>query len=38
MQLKTDAQAEAYKGLGQLYLTDPRFTDEYGSSDQDFHL
>lgn len=31
-----DKQADAYQGLGQLYLTDERFTSEYGTPDADF--
>jgi hypothetical protein len=31
-----DKQAEAYKGLGQLYLTDERFTSESGTPDPKF--
>lgn len=31
-----DKQAEAYQGLGQLYLTDERFTNEYGVPEADF--
>lgn len=33
-----DKQAEAYKGLGELYLSDERFTSESGSSDPDFRV
>lgn len=33
-----DKQAEAYKGLGQLYLTDERFTSESGAPDPDFRI
>jgi len=33
-----DKQAEAYKGLGQLYLTDERFTNENGASDENFRV
>lgn len=31
-----DKQAEAYRGLGQLYLTDERFTSEYGDPEPGF--
>lgn len=31
-----DKQAEAYSGLGQLYLTDERFTSEYGDPEPGF--
>lgn len=34
----TDKQAEAYKGLGQLYLTDERFTQESGTPDPAFRM
>ena len=33
-----DKQAEAYKGLGQLYLTDERFTSESGAADEKFRV
>lgn len=33
-----DKQAEAYKGLGQLYLSDERFTSESGASDPGFRI
>lgn len=33
-----DKQAEAYKGLGQLYLTDERFTSESGAPDEKFRV
>ncbi|SFG99810.1 MerR family transcriptional regulator [Pedobacter insulae] len=33
-----DKQAEAYQGLGQLYLTDERFTSESGETDPDFRI
>ncbi|RYE37702.1 MAG: MerR family transcriptional regulator, partial [Sphingobacteriales bacterium] len=33
-----DKQAEAYQGLGQLYLTDERFTYESGVPDPDFRI
>lgn len=32
----SDKQAEAYYGLGQLYLTDERFTSEFGASGPEF--
>ena len=34
----SDKQADAYQGLGQLYLTDERFTYESGASDPDFRI
>jgi len=33
-----DKQAEAYKGLGQLYLTDERFTNQSGEADPAFRV
>jgi DNA-binding transcriptional MerR regulator len=33
-----DKQAAAYKGLGQLYLTDERFTSQYGKPDPAFNI
>lgn len=33
-----DKQAEAYRGLGQLYLTDERFTNEYGAANAAFRI
>lgn len=34
----TDKQAEAYKGLGQLYLTDERFTSQSSKADSAFRV
>lgn len=33
-----DKQAEAYRGLGQLYLTDERFSSESGAPDPEFRV
>jgi hypothetical protein len=34
----SDKQSDAYKGLGKLYLTDARFTSEYGASNPEFTI
>ena len=34
----SDKQSDAYKGLGKLYLTDARFTSEYGAPDPTFTI